>query len=110
MIPKLNELRDTCTAGEVTLKKGETIDYKSAVEKRKISMGKIADFIHPGERQGDKTTVWMRIIDIQNNQQSEWISVIVWYEQFKKGLFTKLQTTKAVKNDSEEQEDDNLPF
>lgn len=111
MTPTLNPLKDTCKAGEVTLKAGQTIDYKSATE-RKISMGKIVSFMYPGNRQENTGSVWMRVVDVENVQMSEWLSVGVWYDQHKRGMFTKLQTSKqAAKNDSPEPEDDiDLPF
>lgn len=110
MTPKLNERKDTCTIGEITLKKGQSVDYKSAVE-RLISNGKIVDFIHPGNRQSDKSSVWMRIVDTVNKERSEWIAVSTWYEQNKRGIFKPLQTSKPKKNANREQEDDvDMPF
>lgn len=106
----INEIGDTCTltTGD-ELKVGQSIDYKSATE-QKISMGKIAKFIYSGYLGENKSSIWMRIVDVQESTKSEWISVSLWEEQNKKGYFKKL-TAKPIPDASTEQEDDvDLPF
>jgi hypothetical protein len=106
---KLNAIGDTYVSKNVTLKVGQSIDYKSATEPR-ISMGKIAAFKYAGHQQENKESVWMRVVDVEENTKSEWISLNVWEDQNKKGYFKKL-TAKPVTNASTEPEDDDdLPF
>ena len=106
---KLNAICDTYVSKDVTLKVGQSIDYKSATE-HKISIGKIAAFKYSGYQQENKESVWMRVVDVEENTKSEWISLTVWEDQNKKGYFKKL-TAKPVTNASTEQEDDDdLPF
>lgn len=109
LCPVLMPDKSNCTIAEVRLKLYQNIDYKSATERR-VSVGKITEFKYPSaghENKPDKSSVWMRIVDSQNVQDSEWVSVAVWYEQYVAGLFGKKQ---EVKVESIEQEDTDLPF
>lgn len=111
LIAELNEIGDTVTlpTGE-QLKVGQNIDYKSATE-QKISIGKIAAFKYSGYLQENKTSIWMRVVDVEENTKSEWISLTVWQDQSKRGFFKKLTAKPPVTNASTEPEDDDdLPF
>lgn len=105
--PVLTSDGSVCTIGEVKINLHQNIDYKSATEKR-ASIGKVVAMKHPGHRAADKSSVWMRIVDSQDTNQSEWVSIPLWYEQYKAGLFGS--PIKAVEDDSTEPEDTDLPF
>lgn len=90
-------------AGELILKVGQTIDYKSATE-YKPSIGKIEKFMYAGHSEENKDSVWMRIVDSTDNNQSEWISVNVWKEQYDKGMFGN-NNKKPKTNGSKKPED-----
>jgi hypothetical protein len=93
-IPGLNKEKSICKVGNVELKINDTIDYKSAIESP-TSMGKILEFKYAGLNQSDTESVWMNIQDMADtNNKTEWISVHVWYEQY------KLTSVKPVKDGS----------
>lgn len=96
--PILSADKTKVTIGDQELNLEQSIDYKSATEYR-TSIGKIKAFMHPGYKQGDTSTVWMRIVDMGQESVSEWISVRVWFEQFKRGMF---RNTKKVKDDNKQ--------
>lgn len=97
-IPELSKTKLECLVDEVTLKVGQNIDYKSATDRR-TSAGTIKDFKHAGWKQEDKSSVWMRIVDIQSND-SEWVSVYVWKCQYDKGMFGNKKTEVNASQES----------
>lgn len=110
-VPELAKDRTFVTIGNIRIKLHQNLDYKSATG-RQVSVGKVVDLIHPGYEQADKQSVWMRIVDTINTMESEWISVVTWYDQFMSGMFpTKPQTVNPLNHDSKEQDDtEDLPF
>lgn len=105
-IPQLSKTKLECLIDGVSLKVGQNIDYKSATDRR-TSMGTIQDFKYAGWKQEDKSSVWMRVKDIQG-KESEWISVYVWKCQYDKGYFG---TPKNQENASETKDDnEQYPF
>lgn len=78
--PVLSADKMQCDIGDFCLRVNTTVDYKPAADER-LSMGKIDAFKHPGYSESDKQSVWMNIVDMTNDQQREWVSVSVWYEQ-----------------------------
>jgi hypothetical protein len=109
--PVLAPDKSFCTIGEVRLKLHQNIDYKSATERR-ISVGKIVEFKHPGagtDNKPEKDSVWMRIVDSQNVQETEWCSCALWYEQYNNNLFGN-KKMEVVNESTESTDTDDLPF
>lgn len=81
LTPVLSDDKTKCTIADLSLIANTTIDYRAS-DSTKTSIGKIVSFKYPGYSESDKTSVWMLIADMANDQQREWVSVAVWYEQF----------------------------
>lgn len=82
MTPKLNIDKSSCFIGNTEIKVGQSIDYESANTNAKPSMGKIVEFKYPGFMQSDKSSVWMLVKDLQEEKESEWISVHNWANKY----------------------------
>lgn len=99
LIPMISDDHTRCIIGDLTLVVNSTIDYKKSDELR-ASVGTIRGFMYAGERQSDKSSAWMNVQDMSDKQnQTEWISVNVWYDQYQNGLFN----TKQIANDNDSQ-------
>lgn len=79
---KLNESKTECQINDVTVKVGESVDYRPA-EDTKVSIGKVMKFKHPGFQECDVDSVWMLVKDAEDGGE-HWVSVNNWYEQFKR--------------------------
>lgn len=98
-IPVLAPDKSYAEIGEVRIKLNQNIDYKSATDPR-VSIGKVVSFQYAGWRKQDKTSVHMRIVDVQDNNKSEWVSVYRWYCEYQRGIFGKPK--EELKNESRE--------
>lgn len=102
--PVLSADKTECKVGEVVLRTDQTIEYKGCAEVQ-TSIGKIKEFKYAGYGQEDTASVWMNVHEMNRENQSEWISVDIWYGHYTNKLFTKntsehepgnkKQTTKA---------------
>lgn len=103
----------TCKIGnDLVLKIDQTIDYKSAIDHR-TSIGKIKEFSYAPDAQSsvlgakDKSSLWMYVEESETGEK-EWISVNVWYQHMKAGIFNNI---KYKENDSKGTKDtEDLPF
>lgn len=104
----LNEAKTECSVAGTTLKVGQSTDFKSAKADAKLGIGRIEAFKYAGNYDSeDKSSVWMLIAEMGKTKETEWVSVSLWCEQYKKGLFT----TKPEPDASPEPETpEDLPF
>lgn len=111
----LDSSKTNCFVGNLTLRVGQTIDWKSATSKS-VSIGKITSFKLVDPK--DMKSVWMNIADMGRENDTEWVSVDVWKEHYDNGLFSQLskqsneqQQTKQPDAPSTKQEDiEDYPF
>jgi len=81
---KLNIDKTSLFVGDKEIKVGESVDFMSADPFAKPSMGKILEFKYAGFKQSDQTSIWMNIKDLQEEKETEWISVNNWARDFYK--------------------------
>jgi hypothetical protein len=101
--------------GGFIIKRGQNIDFKPDNE-MKLTVGKVVEFKKayndPFDYSRGHSGIWMKITEIENAKSKFWISIQVWSEQYKSGLFSnhsQLQTENLI-NVSTELSDDDLPF
>ena len=102
---RLNKDKTEVDLGGQILKVNQSIDYKTG---NKISIGRIDKFVNAPPPMED--SVWMYITEIEDARNKECISISVWDEQYKAGIFLNKQSKNILIDENREPEDDDLPF
>lgn len=102
MIPVLSLDGGSVTIAGLTVKVGETIEYKPT-DSNKIGIGKVEQLKHPTGSGGvvERESVWMKVLDVVSGDP-DWVSVSVWHQQYVTGMFNNQKT--ETKNDDTNQQ------
>lgn len=111
----MNKEASEVDIGGLIIKLNQNIDFKPDNEK-KLTVGKVAEFKKvywdPFDHSKGHSGIWMKITEIENAKNKFWISIAVWTEQYRSGLFANHipPTLETLIDVSTELSDDDLPF
>ncbi len=112
---EINEAGDKVFYEGLVIKLKQNIDYIPTAED-KVTVGRVDDFKVVYNDPFEPThvvSIWMKITEIENPKNKNWISIPLWKQMYDSGIFQNnkpMEEAQPMIHASTELSDDDLPF